>query len=1035
MKLLILKAAYPVYLEHFYQRFPEVSLLDYSPQKEAFDQDGSWCGAGNPWRGPMASLGYEVQEVLFNARALQVKWAEENGVPVSDHWLTDIVTHQVLKFSPDVLFIQDFYPALRSEWIAQIRILCPSIRLVLGWRGAPAETSGWVKTLRAYDVTLSCVPELVASFQAKGLMAVHLDHAFDERVLSHIDRVCSKKIDISAVGLMYLANGFHYNRERLLKRLARECDIDIFCPSPMPPHSSLKRHLRPPVFGSDMFQTLHDSRIVFNAHIDLAVSRPSNMRLFEATGVGSCLLTDAKDGMSALFAPGRELVAYRSAEECVEKVRWLLTHPKDREEIALRGQERCLREHTYGQRAKELDKIIQSSLPLVGETSRPTLVHVLIPTYNRVELLKTTIQSIRAQSYRAVKVLVITGGDTDGTSAMLKEHFDDPDFLSELKVPHQVWWTEAMALGVAKVLQECHKEDLILSFNDDAVFTGYEDLSRMVDCCQRNKDAITVAANRDEEKDWYLSSGFTMDWANAKRIESITHCLQQGFPAELNLNAVYGRGALIPVKVFRQVGNYNAQDFVHYGGDAELSYRAWEAGWKCILLTRAVVNTSVKTTSGVSFWVTRNFVRHLFSGFLSVRSPYQITKGFKFIDRCCPSQYQLKNKVAYLKRSFSKVVLEHPSILALRNNSHPTHIKKPMIKLSSLRKNNAGAAPMTPQFPRELSGSLWGITSFFMPVKTDIKIENYHRFRDSTKNQGLKLLTVELAFDDEPFCLKADDADILVQIRGGSRHRLWQKEALLNIALQRLPADCDKVAWIDCDVIFKNDAWVNDVGELLEKYNVLQLFSRVAFLPSEQFDMDLDLLDQGQQEGRKMYGKVFNIVKAGAGAVEKAAYINAGHMGMAWAARREIIETVGFYDKAISGGGDSLIANAFLGTKCWLLKHLSWRLVEDYEGWSRQACDLVGRSVFYVEGDLLHLWHGALKDRLYNERHVCLREHGFDPLKDVGKDHEGVLAWVSAEHKKGLHAQVEAYFSLRKEGSCVTNLRVIDNVIVERQLK
>ena len=86
------------------------------------------------------------------------------------------------------------------------------------------------------------------------------------------------------------------------------------------------------------------------------------MRLFEATGVGTCLLTDWKENLSELFEIDREIVTYKSVDECIEKAKWLLEHPQERELIAKAGQARTLKDHTFAQRAVQLDKIIREAL-------------------------------------------------------------------------------------------------------------------------------------------------------------------------------------------------------------------------------------------------------------------------------------------------------------------------------------------------------------------------------------------------------------------------------------------------------------------------------------------------------------------------------------------------------------------------------------------------------------------------------------------------------------------------------------------------
>src|SRR5262249_9046480 len=88
----------------------------------------------------------------------------------------------------------------------------------------------------------------------------------------------------------------------------------------------LRGRLRPAVYGLEMFRTLRDAEVTLNIHADTSPRYASNMRLFEATGVGSCLLTDSRENLGELFDPETEIVTYRSAGECLEKIDWLLSH-------------------------------------------------------------------------------------------------------------------------------------------------------------------------------------------------------------------------------------------------------------------------------------------------------------------------------------------------------------------------------------------------------------------------------------------------------------------------------------------------------------------------------------------------------------------------------------------------------------------------------------------------------------------------------------------------------------------------------------
>ena len=111
-----------------------------------------------------------------------------------------------------------------------------------------------------------------------------------------------------------------------------------------------------------MYKILSRTKISFNRHIDVSLNNANNMRLFEATGMGSLLLTDKKDNLNQLFEIDKEIVTYSCKEEALEKVKYLLENPHKISEIALAGQARTLKDHSYEVRMKELIEILKKYL-------------------------------------------------------------------------------------------------------------------------------------------------------------------------------------------------------------------------------------------------------------------------------------------------------------------------------------------------------------------------------------------------------------------------------------------------------------------------------------------------------------------------------------------------------------------------------------------------------------------------------------------------------------------------------------------------
>ncbi|HSX37958.1 MAG TPA: glycosyltransferase [Chlamydiales bacterium] len=116
-----------------------------------------------------------------------------------------------------------------------------------------------------------------------------------------------------------------------------------------------------PLFGIDYFKLLRDSKIVFNRHSGEAL-HAGNIRMYEVTGMGSCLITDNPNECKRLYKLDEEIVTYTSIDECVEKVKYLLQNEEKRKEIAEKGRKRTLKDHCLTNRCAVIHESLQSLL-------------------------------------------------------------------------------------------------------------------------------------------------------------------------------------------------------------------------------------------------------------------------------------------------------------------------------------------------------------------------------------------------------------------------------------------------------------------------------------------------------------------------------------------------------------------------------------------------------------------------------------------------------------------------------------------------
>ncbi|MDA7527663.1 glycosyltransferase [bacterium] len=258
---------------------------------------------------------------------------------------------------------------------------------------------------------------------------------------------------------------------------------------------------------------------------------------------------------------------------------------------------------------------------------------------------------------------------------------------------------------------------------------------------------------------------------------------------------------------------------------------------------------------------------------------------------------------------------------------------------------------------------------------------NYWKFRESL---NADLTTVELSFNGQ---FEIPDA---VQISGNDFNVMWQKERLLNIAIES--SNADYIAWVDADLIFQNPNWINETLQKLEHHPVVQLFESVTDLDATGHVVRTSVGDAyGHSIGLKGWKRP----------------------GGAWAARCEVLQH-GLADAHILGSGDAMLLSAWRGR--WrhpLMRRLNKGWKEHHLRYAAKVYPLVTNNISHVSGDCLHLHHGSKENRNYVGRTTYLTDHDFDPNVDICIDEHGLWKWNS--DKPEMHQQVKDYFSERRE--------------------
>jgi spore maturation protein CgeB len=98
---------------------------------------------------------------------------------------------------------------------------------------------------------------------------------------------------------------------------------------------------------------------------DVGFSPPT--RIFEAAGAAACLITDAWNGISQFFEPGKEILVASSGEDVVAHLSSTDEHRAKHIGEAMRR--RALRDHTYQQRALQVQAVLSEEQQLSGQAA------------------------------------------------------------------------------------------------------------------------------------------------------------------------------------------------------------------------------------------------------------------------------------------------------------------------------------------------------------------------------------------------------------------------------------------------------------------------------------------------------------------------------------------------------------------------------------------------------------------------------------------------------------------------------------------
>ena len=302
------------------------------------------------------------------------------------------------------------------------------------------------------------------------------------------------------------------------------------------------------------------------------------------------------------------------------------------------------------------------------------------------------------------------------------------------------------------------------------------------------------------------------------------------------------------------------------------------------------------------------------------------------------------------------------------------------------------------------------VACYFNPLNYLSKYLNFLLFYDKIQTHpGVKIIFVESYTRKCKLRINKNVGDVM---SFKNESFFWKKENLLNIGITKLMKEYKYVGWLDSDIIFQDDNWIQKIKNELRTHDIVQVANTINKEKSNGKTICVKSMTSYYKHGIVDIKNTLNRI---------------GEPGYGYVYNKDILNIkTPLYDKCICGGGDYLNLLGYTRSDDFIdkIKNNQERIFGsnknmqiNYIEWYNENNKT--KTIGCADNTILVKYHGTQVNRKYYTRDIIPDKLGFIPEKDTSYSKSGELLLNRAD----ISCAIRKYFESRNEDDFLLNSR------------